>query len=147
MRWEGVAPTTWQRTPRRPERRLRAVDQLVWSAARRLGILVQYAVTVVLALLVRDAIAHRSVLLADVFAGAAACLAIVAPLAMMRVRRRFAGVEEKASRRRSPYRDNAHSPGHEQCEPDRVRATQVAAHAFMALAIAAAFVVVAAASR
>jgi hypothetical protein len=120
----------------------------VWSAARRLGILVQYAVTVVLALLVRDAIAHRSVpLLADVLAGAAACLAVVALLAMMRVRRCFAGPEETASRRRSPYRDNAHSPGNEQCDPDRVRATRIAAQALMALAIAAAFVVVAAASR
>lgn len=119
----------------------------MWSAARRLGILVEYAVTVVLALLARDAIAHRSVLLADVLAGAAACLAIVALLAMMRVRRCFAGPEETAYRRRSPYRDNAHSPGNEQCEPDRVRATRIAAQALMALAVAAAFVVVAAASR
>jgi hypothetical protein len=123
------------------------MDQLVWSAARRLALLVGCSLTVVGALLVRDALRRRGVLVADVLAGSAAVLAIVAALALLRARGFFARPEPAPPVLGSPYRDNAHVAAEDPREPERNRAIRSALAALMALAVATAFAVAAAASR
>jgi hypothetical protein len=123
------------------------MEQLMWGAARRLAVLVGCGLAVIGPLLVRDALAHRSALVADVLAGVASCLGVLALVAILRARRFFACGAEVSPLRTDPYRHNAHAEDDERIESDRAQATRRAAGALMALAIAAAFAVVAAASR
>jgi hypothetical protein len=123
------------------------VDELVWNAARRLAYLVAGALALVGALLVRDAIGYRGGLFAELSAGFAACLVLGALVAILRVRRLFAQSSPPPAAPEDPYRQNARTLADEPQEPENARATRCAAGALVALAIAGAFVVVAAASR
>jgi hypothetical protein len=123
------------------------MDQLVWTAARRLAFLVGGSLAVVGSLLVRDALLRRGVLFADVLAGSAAVLATIALFAMLRARPFFARRDETLVTRGSPYRENAHTALEDPLEPDRNRAIRSALAALMALAVATGLAVAAAASR
>jgi nitroreductase len=118
----------------------------LWNAARRLACLVAFAFAPTLVLLVRDALEHRAALLADVAAASAAYLVAGALVALMRVRR-FFSAEESPPIRSEPYRHHPRPETDDAREVDRARATRACAGALMALAVAAAFVIVAAAAR
>jgi hypothetical protein len=123
------------------------MDLLLWNAARRLATLVDCAVAVVVALLLNDALHRRGVVVAQVFAGAAACFSIVAFYFLRRARRFFFAAPETPPARVNPYRDNASGAKEGPLDQDRDRAARSAASALVMLAMAAAYVVVAAASR
>jgi hypothetical protein len=121
------------------------VDEMVWNAARRLACLVVGVLALVGTLLVRDAVLHRGGLFAELCAGLAAYLVVGALVAIVRARRfLLARVEDPLPTLEGPYRQNARVPVQ---EPECADATRLAAGALAALAIAGAFVVVAAASR
>lgn len=119
----------------------------MWNAAHRLGYLVAGALAAVGALLLRDAHLQRVALVADVSAGWAAFLVVGAGVAMSRARRFFGRAEDAPLVSGEMYRRNARAFANGPCERERECATRCAAGALVALAVAGAFVIVAAASR
>jgi hypothetical protein len=123
------------------------VDELVWNAARRLACLVVGGLALVGALVVGDALVHRAAIVAELSAWMAAYLVIGALVALTRARHFFARTEEPPAALVEPYRGNARVVPNDPDERERARATRCAAGALFALAIAGAFVIVAAAAR
>lgn len=123
------------------------MDRLVWNAALRVALLVGCGLSVVAALLVADALAGRRSVVADASGIAAASLAAAAIVALLRARGFFARPDAAPSSRARPYRDSASTAREERVGADGARATRRAAWALIALSFAAAFMVVAAASR
>jgi hypothetical protein len=119
----------------------------VWNAAHRLGCLVAGALIVVGALLLRDAHLHHGAIVADVSAAWAASLVVGAGVAMSRARRFFGRAQDAPPVPGGMYRHNARAFAEQPVERERECATRCAAGALVALAVAGAFVVVAAASR
>jgi len=119
------------------------MDRVVWSAARRLAVLVSVALASVAIPFVADA----RIRTLPALAGGLALALFVASLAPLR----RAGQMIRASERPGDlppaglaYRASARAPDH---DPDERAATHHAANAFLLLAVAGALVVVAAASR
>jgi hypothetical protein len=123
------------------------MDRLLWGAAQRLAGLSGAALVLVGALLVRDAFEHRCAPVADLAAWSSALLILGALLAMTRARSFFGPARAPPPAQGGPYRRSARSFVDERSEEERARAIRRAAWAFVALALAGAFAVVAAAAR
>jgi hypothetical protein len=123
------------------------VDELVWNAARRLACLVVGGLGLVGALVVGDAVVHRGAIVAELSAWTAAYLVVGALVALSRARHFFARTAEPPAAVDEPYRGNAHVVPDDPDGRERARATRCAAGALFALAVAGAFVIVAAAAR
>lgn len=123
------------------------MDHLIWGAAQRLACLSVAALALVGSLLVGDALAHRWVVVADLAACSSALLVFGGFIAMARARSFFGRPEAPPPAPGGPYRRSARTFVDGGCERERARAIRCAAGAFVALAVAGAFAVVAAASR